>query len=156
MAKKNLGSYDNFSNIRVYTRVGKTGSLGPWSRVIVYCSKLSFCQNDPPMGESFWQKKSLLQYTMTLLQGPKVFCRHSDLSLPLSMPLRSLVILHLTTHPCGVGSMTNASKLSSIVSRIPIPFSSSFDLLSDESLLPPPSAFESLPSAASPEKKIDK
>ena len=52
-------------------RVGKTGSLEPWSRVIVYCSKLSFCQNDPPMGESFWQKESLLQYTMTLLQGPK-------------------------------------------------------------------------------------
>ena len=38
---------------RVQTRVGKTGSLEPWSRVIVYCSKLSFCQNDPPMGESF-------------------------------------------------------------------------------------------------------
>ena len=52
-------------------RVGKTGSLGPWSRVIVYCSNLSFCQNDPPMGESFWQKESLLQYTMTQLQGPK-------------------------------------------------------------------------------------
>ena len=23
------------------------------------------------MGESFWQKESLLKYTMTLLQGPK-------------------------------------------------------------------------------------
>ena len=55
----------------MYVRVGKTGCLGPWSRVIVYCSKLSFCQNDPPIGESFWQKESLLQYTMTLLQGPK-------------------------------------------------------------------------------------
>ena len=31
----------------VYVRVGKTVSLGPWSRVIVYCSKLSFFQNDP-------------------------------------------------------------------------------------------------------------
>ena len=30
-------------------RVGKTGSFGPWSRVIVFCSKLLFCQNDPPM-----------------------------------------------------------------------------------------------------------
>ena len=39
--------------------------------VIVYCSTLSYCQNDPPMGESFWQKESLLQYAMTLLQGPK-------------------------------------------------------------------------------------
>jgi hypothetical protein len=49
-------------------RIGKTVSLGPWSRAIVYCSKLSFSQNDPPMGESFWQKESLLEYTMTLLQ----------------------------------------------------------------------------------------
>ena len=32
-------------------RVDKTGSLGPWSRVIVYCSKLSFCQNDSPIKE---------------------------------------------------------------------------------------------------------
>ena len=24
-----------------------------------------------PIGESFWQKESLLQYTMTLLQSPK-------------------------------------------------------------------------------------
>ena len=30
-------------------RVGKTGSFGPWSRVIVYASKMSFCQNDPPI-----------------------------------------------------------------------------------------------------------
>ena len=30
--------------ICIYIRVGKTGSLGPWSRVIVYFSKLSFCQ----------------------------------------------------------------------------------------------------------------
>ena len=34
-------------------RLGKTGSLGPWSRAIVCCSKPSFCQNDPP----FWQQK---------------------------------------------------------------------------------------------------
>ena len=54
----------------IYIRVGKTGSLGPWSRVIVYCSKLSFCQNDSSIGGSFWQKDSL-QYTMTLLQDPK-------------------------------------------------------------------------------------
>ena len=30
----------------IYVRVGKTGFLGPWSRIFVYCSKLSFCQND--------------------------------------------------------------------------------------------------------------
>ena len=35
----------------MFIRLGKTGSLGPWSRVIVYCSKLSFCPNDPPMEE---------------------------------------------------------------------------------------------------------
>ena len=39
--------------------------------VIVYYSKLYFCQNDSPMGESFCQKNKLLQYSMTLLQGPK-------------------------------------------------------------------------------------
>ena len=33
----------------LYIRVGKTGSLWTWSRVIVYCSKLSFYHNDPPM-----------------------------------------------------------------------------------------------------------
>ena len=30
----------------IYIRVGKKGSLGPWSRVMVCCSKPSFCQND--------------------------------------------------------------------------------------------------------------
>ena len=55
----------------MYIRDGKTGSLGPWSRVIVYYSKLSFCQNDPTMKESFWKKESLLQYAITLLQGHK-------------------------------------------------------------------------------------
>ena len=47
-----------------YIRVGKTGSLGPWSRVIVYCSKLSFCQNDSPIGGSFWQKDSLITHIL--------------------------------------------------------------------------------------------
>ena len=42
---KHLGA-----NRSTYIRVGKTGSMGPWSRVIVYCSKLSFCQNDSPIG----------------------------------------------------------------------------------------------------------
>ena len=52
-------------------RVGKTGYLGPWSKVIVYRSKLSFCQNDPSMGVILAKKENLLQHTMTLLQGPK-------------------------------------------------------------------------------------
>ena len=30
-----------------------------------------FRQNDPHIGGSFWQMNSLLQQTMTLLQGPK-------------------------------------------------------------------------------------
>ena len=42
----------------MYNRVGKTGSLRPWSRVIVYCSKLSFHQNYSPIGGSFWQNDS--------------------------------------------------------------------------------------------------
>ena len=37
--------------------------------VIMYRSNLSFCQNYSPIEEYFWQKDSLLQYTMTLLQG---------------------------------------------------------------------------------------
>ena len=60
-----------FVRLAILIRVGKTGYLGSCARVIVYYSKLFFCQNDPPMRESFWQKKSLLQYTMTLLEGPK-------------------------------------------------------------------------------------
>ena len=71
MALEDLKENSQQSKSVIYIRVGKTGSLGPWRRLIVYCSKLYFCQNDPPMGESFWQKKNLLQYTMTLLQGPK-------------------------------------------------------------------------------------
>ena len=55
--------------VSVCPRVGKTESLGLWS--IVYCFKLPFCQNDHPMGQSFSQKESLLQYTMNLLKGPK-------------------------------------------------------------------------------------
>ena len=61
----------NYARQGTYIRVGKTGSLVPWSRVIVYCNKLSFCQNDSPIGGSLWQKDSLLQYTMILPQGPK-------------------------------------------------------------------------------------
>ena len=52
-------------------RVGKIGSLEPWIKVIVYCSKLSSCQNDSSIGGSFWQNDSLLKYIMTLLQGLK-------------------------------------------------------------------------------------
>ena len=32
--------------VSVDIRLGKTGSLGPWSRVMVCCSKLCFCQNE--------------------------------------------------------------------------------------------------------------
>ena len=57
--------------LSVCPRVGKTESLGLWSKVIVYCFNLSFCKNNRPMGQSFLQKESLLQYTMNLLKGPK-------------------------------------------------------------------------------------
>ena len=33
----------------IYSRLGKTESLGPWRKVIVHHSKPSLCQNDPQM-----------------------------------------------------------------------------------------------------------
>ena len=63
--------YNTYVCLSVCPRVGKTESLGLWSKVIVYCFKLSSRQNDRPMGQSFLQKESLLQYTMNLLKGPK-------------------------------------------------------------------------------------
>ena len=53
----------------LYIRVDKTGSSRPWSRVIMCCSKLSLWSPNALMGELFWQKKSLLQYTLTLSQS---------------------------------------------------------------------------------------
>ena len=57
----------------MYIRVGKTGSLGPWSRVIVYCSKLSFCQLMIPQWENHFGNRTACYNTlsMTPLQGPK-------------------------------------------------------------------------------------
>ena len=52
---KLTNAYPQLDEVQV--RVGKTGSLRPWSRIIVYCSKLSFCQNDPPM---HWKQAFLL------------------------------------------------------------------------------------------------
>ena len=73
--------------LSVCPRVGKTESLGLWSKVIVYCFNLSFCKNNRPMGQSFLQKESLLQYTMNLLKGPKdpsvhIFWKKNILSSP--------------------------------------------------------------------------
>ena len=53
-------------------RVVKTGSLGPWSRVIVYCKSVGTCYQLflIPKGMT-GSILTLLQYTMTLLQGPK-------------------------------------------------------------------------------------
>ena len=36
--------------------------------------KLSFCQNDPPMRESFWQKDSLITHIIFELQPIIIFC----------------------------------------------------------------------------------
>ena len=83
----------------MYVRLGITGFLGPWSRVRICCSKLPFCQNNPPMyrgvfchfpfrwiyyyaGSNKSTRKetdkthlcamdSMLQETMTLLQAPR-------------------------------------------------------------------------------------
>ena len=35
--------------VSMHISLGKTGSLGPWRRVIVHRRKPSLCQNDPPM-----------------------------------------------------------------------------------------------------------
>ena len=56
----------NWQILSIHVRVGKKGSLGPWSRVIVYCSKLSFCQNDSPIG-----------VTVILVFGSQRCCRYS-------------------------------------------------------------------------------
>ena len=44
------------TTVLMFIRVGKTGSLGPWKIVIVYFSKLSFCQNDSPIGGHFGKR----------------------------------------------------------------------------------------------------
>ena len=62
--------------LSVCPRVGKTESWGLWSKVIVYCFKLSFCQNARPMGQSFLKK-----YTMNLLKGPKDPILHTLVSI---------------------------------------------------------------------------
>ena len=50
-------------------RVGKIGSLGPWSRVIVYAASWPFAEMIPQWENHFGKMilESLLQYTMTLL-----------------------------------------------------------------------------------------
>ena len=50
----------------MYDRLGKTGFLRPWSRVIEYCSKLSFCQNDSPMGENLARVVKILKGSLDL------------------------------------------------------------------------------------------
>ena len=59
----------------MYIRVGKTGSLGPCSRVIVYCRSVRIL---PVIHLGMYYVEAingsiltLLQYTMTLFQGPK-------------------------------------------------------------------------------------
>ena len=49
----------SYFHAAMFIRVGKIGSLGPWSRVIVYCSKLSFCQNYSPIGGSCFYEMSM-------------------------------------------------------------------------------------------------
>ena len=65
----------HFADFSIWIRVGKTGSLGPWSSVIVYCSKLSFCQNDPP-----WDLKYGISKTWSLGPWSRVIVYCSKLS----------------------------------------------------------------------------
>ena len=82
---KNTQTRINFTRFpccyRIWTRVSLTGGRGanrilPHWLAIVYCFKLSFCQNARPMGQSFLQK-----YTMNLLKGPKDPILHTLVSI---------------------------------------------------------------------------
>ena len=46
--QKLIARYPWLTDVSTYIRLGKTGSLGPWSRVMACYSKPSFSQNDPP------------------------------------------------------------------------------------------------------------
>ena len=50
-----------FKNFGIFIRVGKKGFFGPWSRVMVCCSKPSFCQNDPRFFEKYLYNSKLLK-----------------------------------------------------------------------------------------------
>ena len=75
----------------------------------------------------------LLRPTQKLLHIITFYCLMLLLSnetvdidwIPLSIPFLSRVMRHFTTHPCGDGSKTKASKLSIISARAPMPRSSS-------------------------------
>ena len=107
-------------------------------------------------GEGIWYRRKKSEVTLVIYcftswcikSHPKKWCLgRKKVFLPLSIPLRSRVIRHLTTHPWGDGSTTNWSKLSSISSKIPMPvFSSWFSL----ALSLPPSALDNFPSVPSP------
>ena len=46
--KVNQTQVGEFQRRHIQSRLGKTGSLGPLSRVMFCCNKLCFCQNDLP------------------------------------------------------------------------------------------------------------
>ena len=54
----------NLSNIWVKKTETIHSSVISHSSKSIWVIKLSFCQNDPPMGESFWQKDSLITHML--------------------------------------------------------------------------------------------
>ena len=58
----------NIYDVSTLHRLGKTGSLGPWRRVI---GSLHYAKMILIFGDHFLHSEGLLQCTMTLLQGPK-------------------------------------------------------------------------------------
>ena len=77
--------------------------------------KLSFCQNDPPMGESFWQKDSLITHILfelwliTLLWIVSVFLTQTLLTFdPKHQGNNEILILQAAMFCPGFNSFTVA------------------------------------------------
>ena len=64
-------SHSNSCLPNIQIRVGKTGSLGPWSKFVVYCRKLSFCQNDSPIGGFNLAKRQLATIAIHYVSAPR-------------------------------------------------------------------------------------
>ena len=58
---------------RMFSRFGKKGSLVSWSRVMVCCSKPSFCQNDPSIVTRHTRFSELPTFRKYLLCTPNLF-----------------------------------------------------------------------------------
>jgi len=72
-----------------------------------------------------FNRKQIQKRKMVVKPKKMEFISGTKRIIPLSIPFLSLVILHFTMAPWGVGSKTNASKLSSMSAKTPMPGSSS-------------------------------